>query len=145
MKKKVETVSPPFELFVEGIPNGKARPRLGRYAVYSPKSGFEEDVESQARAMMCVRPKGARGPIEGPISAGFTFYFNRPKSTPKKQNWKTTKPDLDNLLKGVQDALERAGVFKNDAQICDTSSRKIFSDKNSGVYIMLKPFEDSET
>jgi Holliday junction resolvase RusA-like endonuclease len=32
--------------------------------------------------------------------------------------WKDTKPDLDNLLKLIWDALEAAGVMENDARIC---------------------------
>lgn len=38
------------------------------------------------------------------------------------------RPDLDNLLKGVNDALEWGGVLKNDSQITDSSSRKRYAE-----------------
>lgn len=37
---------------------------------------------------------------------------------------KTTRPDSDNLAKQLLDALERAGFFKNDAQVADLRVRR---------------------
>lgn len=74
-------------------------------------------------------------PYSGPVRVKALFVFPPLKSFSKaKLNilasggiiYKDTKPDLqDNLFKGVADALEGI-VFKNDSQICEVSSRKIY-------------------
>lgn len=55
-----------------------------------------------------------------PVFARIDFYFDRPKSV-KAEN-KTTKPDVDKLLRSVLDAL--TGIaFKDDSQVvtCEVS------------------------
>lgn len=62
---------------------------------------------------------------EGAVSLAVAFYFDKPKSTPKRISAKTTKPDADKLLRGVLDSL--TGIaFKDDAQITNCSVLKAF-------------------
>lgn len=41
--------------------------------------------------------------------------------------WHTGKPDTDNLLKAVMDALTQLGVWKDDAQVCEVHSLKQYA------------------
>lgn len=73
--------------------------------------------------------------LENELFVDVTFIFPILKNMNKKLReeiesgrvvYKTTKPDLiDNLMKGLFDSMNGI-VFKDDAQICTVSSRKIF-------------------
>lgn len=71
-------------------------------------------------------------PIEGPVYLALTFYMPMPESwsAKKKQQMNgqrhTTKPDRDNLEKGVCDAFNKI-IWKDDGQICDGPIRKFYS------------------
>lgn len=60
-----------------------------------------------------------------PIGISVRFYFARPTSTSKKVLHKTTKPDIDKLLRGILDALTGI-VFADDAQAVSESCVKLF-------------------
>lgn len=50
--------------------------------------------------------------------------------------------DLDNLLKGVQDALEQGGALANDSQIDKVWAKKTIDKDNPRIEIMLKRISD---
>ena len=76
--------------------------------------------------------------MEGPLQIELEFYFKRPKnhyrsgkfSNQLKKNisgnYKTNKPDLDNLTKLVLDSLENCGFFRNDSQIASIVADKYY-------------------
>lgn len=61
-----------------------------------------------------------KGPEEGPVSLTVRAFFpsRKParKRVPRPQEWHHSKPDLDNILKAVMDALEGV-VYRNDSQV----------------------------
>lgn len=62
----------------------------------------------------------------GPVRLTVTFWFAKPKSTPKAVVWKITRPDLDKIVRGVGDSL--TGIaFKDDCQIVESHSFKSFA------------------
>ena len=65
-------------------------------------------------------------PLEGPLLVTALFYRERPKSTPKKQELPTQRPDVENYEKGFWDALEEAGIYKDDAQTVFKITGKLF-------------------
>lgn len=110
-----------ISFFVQGVPKGQARPRVfnkgGKIFAYSPKTSWYEIVYTQA---LKNKPKT---PIVGPIMMEMKFFFPRPKSK-KKDKWKTSRPDFDNLEKSVCDALTHAGFWKDDSQVVDAHTIK---------------------
>jgi len=62
---------------------------------------------------------------ESAVSVDATFYFDRPKSTPKRVTEKITKPDVDKLGRGLLDALSGI-VFKDDSQVVRCKLSKEF-------------------
>ena len=50
--------------------------------------------------------------------------------------YKTTKPDTDNLQKLLKDVMTSVGFWKDDAQVCSEIVEKFFAEK-TGIYIML--------
>lgn len=58
------------------------------------------------------------------LSVVAVFSFVRPKGhygknglKPSAPKYKTTKPDVDKLTRGIGDSIEQAGIVKNDSQI----------------------------
>jgi Holliday junction resolvase RusA-like endonuclease len=94
------------------------------------------DKFKKALILLCKRiPKGDYFSIE------MEFYFAYPKSTPKKNlvdgALHQKKSDIDNVCKGVLDALEQAGVLNNDSKISDLIARKRYTTNPKG-FIKLK-------
>ena len=128
---------------VTGIP--KAQPRVkafrrGNHAgVYDPGTadGWKLLVRDEAR-------KAWNGEqFEGAVKIEVQFWMPRPKSHFNKNGLKagaqachTSRPDLDNLLKAVLDALTNLGVWRDDSQIAGVHCFKWFStNPGASVYI----------
>lgn len=121
---------------VPGEPQGKGRPRFatrcGHAVAYTPPKTAE--YERIIRKVYNLTCKGRK--VEcGAASVEIRAYFGIPKSTPK---WKradmlagilypTKKPDADNILKIVLDALNGV-AYDDDKQIIEASVHKRYSD-----------------
>jgi Holliday junction resolvase RusA-like endonuclease len=55
------------------------------------------------------------------------FIFPRPKSR-KGDLFVTTKPDIDNLEKAVFDALTARRIWRDDSQVADQRSLKVYEE-----------------
>lgn len=121
---------------VYGEPQGKARPRFTRGGqTYTPKKTV--DYERQIRASYQL----ADGVLtELPVSVSITAFYNIPKSASKAKTQRMLsnellpckKPDLDNIAKCVCDALNGI-AYKDDAQVCNLTVRKRYSNTPSIV------------
>lgn len=135
---------PPLTLEVRGIdPEGQARARTfegpgGRRLTWSPKSDFYKAV---ARAGGWKRPKF---PLDGPLGLTVTLLFPRPKSVPIHQWFKWTRPDGDNCLKAVQDALSEARWWAEDSRVVDGRVVKRYAPagQEPGVIIRVERVPD---
>lgn len=84
-------------------------------------------------------------PLDGPLACSLLFLFPRPaakiwKKNPMPREWCERKPDLDNLLKSVFDALNGL-AFHDDRQIVELLSvRKKICDgeETPGVRVVIK-------
>lgn len=115
-------------LTVYGHPVPKARARTvrmknGRTMSFTPAktANWEDSIRAQA---LRSRPGQL---LDGPLVMEATFYLLRPKSKPKKVKYPDTKPDLDNLVKSVKDALEGI-IYTNDSRIVEEVVRKRYDD-----------------
>lgn len=112
-----------MKIVVFGAPTPKGRPRVamrGRFpTVYTPK----ETREAEDSFMQQAIKQKPETPLEGALSIRIKFYKIKPKSMSKKVIHWTTKPDLDNLVKLVIDALNKV-FFQDDAQIIEISASK---------------------
>jgi Holliday junction resolvase RusA-like endonuclease len=132
---------------IDGIPKGQPRPRAfavgGKAHVYNP--GTAENWKSQ---IALAFRDFARKPITGPVSLAVSFYMPRPKRLMRKKDpdgmmLHTAKPDIDNLLKAVMDALTTIGVWHDDTQVVSVSASKNYCEKDGkpGAMIGIKEIE----
>jgi Holliday junction resolvase RusA-like endonuclease len=110
--------------------------RHGRPVFFKTKraSDYQSIIRLFARKYRPVAP------WECPITLCVTYYLERPARLNKKSI--TTdpiphdkRPDLDNLQKGTQDALE--GFWLDDAQICSMHLFKRYCEKGGSPRIVI--------
>lgn len=124
-----------IEIRVDGEPVGKGRPRFSRATgrTYTPEktASFENKVAWAAQQVMRGLPL-----MQGPLVLRADFYFTIPASWSKKKIAMarvgmlrpTGRPDFDNAVKAVCDALNRV-VWVDDGQIVDGHITKWYSDR----------------
>ncbi|WP_153905122.1 RusA family crossover junction endodeoxyribonuclease, partial [Acinetobacter baumannii] len=74
--------------------------------------------------------------LEGPLLLKIGIYRSIPKSFSKKKTVQaeareirpTSKPDVDNYVKGIKDALNKV-IWKDDSQIVSIVAEKFYSQK----------------
>lgn len=116
---------------VRGKPIAKARPRLGTWGVYTPAktSAWERHIKIAARKSMCKKQL-----LLSPIGLQVSFHMPIPKSYAKSRSlaaqhnliYPTKRPDLDNLVKSILDAMNKI-VFHDDAQVVALTCSKYYS------------------
>lgn len=114
------------------LKNGK-----GRYFVGKSTKGKGIANEMYAR-MLSVRPTS---PFLGCLTLHLHILFPFNKTELKRNREKeiiphTKRPDVDNLTKGIIDAMGQAKYFTDDAQIAHLSVHKYYS-STTGYFIQL--------
>ncbi|MGS0935273.1 MULTISPECIES: RusA family crossover junction endodeoxyribonuclease [Bacillus] len=127
-----------IQFIVYGEPIAQGRPRgsiqNGKVRMYDPvkSKNFKQYVALVASQH---RPKQV---ITGPVAMEVRVFRPMPKavsgSKRKKENAEkgilrpVTKPDVDNYVKGVKDALNHL-IYKDDSQVVDLKVSKFYSEE----------------
>lgn len=120
---------------VFGTPVAQGRPRAttvdGRVRMYDPKKS--RDYKDYIRLVASEhRPQQL---LDGPISLKVYIFRPIPKSFSKKKRLAAesgdirpiTKPDADNYIKAIKDALKSV-IWRDDSQVVDLHISKYYSD-----------------
>ena len=119
-----------IKVSIPGQPVAKSRPRFSFKSkrAYTPKKtkDYEELIKEYVKPLV-------DGTLSGPIDAHFIIVFKRPKYMMTKKYkdqllLHTKRPDLDNVIKAVMDALN--SILDDDSQICKITAEKYYSDKS---------------
>jgi Holliday junction resolvase RusA-like endonuclease len=134
-----------YSFDILGIPKAQPRPRLGRYQVFNP------DSAERWKDSIKIKTAHLKPLPYGPIKISIIFLFPRPsyllkKSVPLHSLLHFVKPDIDNLLKAVMDALKDGHLFKDDCQIASVymEKRHVMKDGIAGAFIQLAIYEGEE-
>lgn len=79
-------------------------------------------------------------PMEPGQPLVLTYFFTLTKPKSSKRHLPTTKPDLDKLIRSVNDGLVDSGIIPSDEQITAIYSTKSFGDR-PGVLVTITPDE----
>ena len=128
-----------YRVFVKGIPKAQPRPRMTANGhVYNPDSAdaWKEEVKAAFTAYSGER-------ITAPVHLRVYFFMPVPKgmkieSKDNRYVPHIKKPDADNLLKAVMDAMTEAGVWKDDALVFWTESTKWYASDVTGAEIIVE-------
>jgi len=139
-----------IEFTVEGEPRGKERPRFGnRGQVYTPDK--TTTYENQIKIAYYEQCGNVKFTEESQLELFVKAYYKIPKNTSKKKKQTmlsgkirpTKKPDGDNILKAVADALN--GVcYKDDKCLIKMSIEKFYSDVPR-IEVTVQEVETNET
>ena len=133
-----------IELRIPGDPRGKGRPRFYRKGNVV---GTHPDEKTAAYENLIKLAFDQAYPgweaTDHPVAVRVYAYYTPPGSWSKKKQreaenghiFKTTKPDTDNIMKAVLDALNKV-AWKDDAQVVDESCCKRYF-KRSELYIRI--------
>ena len=121
-----------LKLTIPGEPVAKGRPRVTKWGTYTPEK--TKNYETLVKELFFV--KHGQTLLEGPLKMKVQAYFTIPKSTSKKRKElmkigelrPTKKPDLDNILKIIGDALNEI-AYQDDKQIISASIEKYYSEE----------------
>lgn len=133
-----------FVVFGDAVPQGRPRAfRRGQFiGFYDPKESksWKETVKWQA-IQFKIHHKIDKL-LETPLIMSLQFYLQRPRSLPKKVIYHTKKPDLDNLIKGIKDALKGI-IYRDDSQIIHLIASKDYG-STPRVEISIKEIDGTE-
>jgi len=124
-------------------PGAKGRPRFGQGGrVYTPTTTrqFELAVANYAFDAMT-----GRTPVEGAIEVQATFLLKRHrvklyKKKARHPYWSKTRPDLENYLKAVLDAMDNI-VYVDDGQVSRIVSEKYHVGGDQVPHIHIQVWE----
>ena len=123
-----------FTVFGTPVAQGRAKFAVigGHARAYDPAKSrnYKQIVRAEA---VKVKPDK---PLEGALSLTVKVYREIPKSFSRKKRAQaiegslrpTTKPDLSNLVKGIEDALNSI-IYRDDAQLVDVDLQKFYSEQ----------------
>jgi len=124
-------------LTIPGVPIAQPRQRHRTYQVgqrtctanYTPARHPVQQWKAAVAVAWSEEVDGA--PLEGPLHLGVQFVLPRPKRLLTKRwrdllVWHDKKPDCDNLLKAVKDALNNL-AWRDDSQVCQVYVEKRYA------------------
>ena len=120
------TSSISFTVYGNPIPKARARTvrlKNGLTTTYTPEK--TENWEDMIRLQILKHKPDKL--LDSALALKATFVLQRGKSIPKKRLYPETKPDLDNLLKSLTDAMEGI-IYTNDSRIVKKEVEKVYGD-----------------
>ena len=123
---------------IPGSPIGQGRPKFstinGHAVAYDPEKSRNYEAYVKMLAAQAMKDNSFNM-IEGPCCLSIDAYFEVPKSKSKKfreaalsgLEYPTKKPDLSNIIKGIEDALNGL-AYKDDALIVKLGVVKLYSE-----------------
>lgn len=122
------------------------RPRVTKFGTYYPKT--YKQFMSASKALISedvIEFIDTHKQIlkEGPLHIEYIFVFRRPKALQGRKHTDQRiphikRPDLDNLIKAINDLLQNTGLIKDDSLICSFAGSKFYADKTEGPSITVK-------
>ena len=124
------------KFIIRGEPKGKGRPRFSTRTghAFTPKETMA--YEAYTRVEYINQTDGYRFPDDAQLVMDIVAYYSIPKTGTKKVKElkaknilrPTEKPDMDNVVKAICDALNGV-AYKDDVQIVDCRVRKYFGEE----------------
>lgn len=133
-----------IEFTIPGDPRGKGRPRFTRRGTaYTPKETTA--YEKKVRACYYEARQETDARLTGPVAVDITAYYGIPKTVTKKVREKIMageelplkKPDIDNVAKIVQDALNES-AYQDDRQVTELHARKRYDTDGKGARVEVR-------
>ena len=119
-------------------PKGQPRPRAasfgGRARVYNPSTAKDYKNSIGVEMIEEAKKQSVSLPMDGAFFLEARIEFARPKRLERKKDPEeaiphTSKPDIDNVLKVIMDAIQQHGGISDDSGIVGVKATKWFAQK----------------
>ena len=99
---------------------------------------YDSKPLKQARAQFveALTPHAPASPLAGAVGLTVTWYFLT--KSHKEGEYRTTKPDTDNLEKLLKDCMTQCGFWNDDAQVCCEEVQKYWTRTEPGIFIKVE-------
>ena len=94
-----------------------------------------EPTDARAKLHAALAPYAPERPFGGPVQLLVKWCFPS-DGRHADGEWKTTKPDTDNLDKALKDEMTRLRFWRDDAQVASEISEKFWADV-PGVFVKV--------
>ena len=123
-----------IQFTVFGEPVAQGRPRFARMGNFVKTYDPAESKDYKSRVLAAALEVRPEKPLDMPLSVTIKAYRSIPKSMSKKKATQamigeirpTTKPDIDNIVKGVKDALKGV-IWRDDSLVVNLQAGKWYS------------------
>jgi len=89
-----------------------------------------------------LRKHAPQDPLRGPLQLVTKWIWPR-KDKKELVEWKTSKPDTDNMIKLLKDCMTLVGFWEDDAQVASEITEK-FTGTVPGIWIHVMEMEDDQ-
>lgn len=125
---------------IPGELRGKGRPRFTARGGFARAFTDAKTANAETWVKACAVDQAGATPIEGPVSINVAISVHVPASWSKRKTldalagatWPTSKPDLDNCVKLIADALNGI-VWRDDKQIVRMVVSKRYAERAETV------------
>ena len=137
-----------YTAVILGEPVAQGRPRFSRQGGFAKAYDPAKSRDYKSYVRLIAAQNAPDSPVEGAIEFSLRIYRAIPKGMPKYKREAAkagtlrpvTKPDVSNVLKGVEDALK--GVwYKDDSQIVGYGVLGKWYDERPRIEIMMRELE----
>lgn len=126
-----------IELFIPGDPP-RATQQQHRISInrgYPVVYDSENVKEARQYFYVTLSRHRPKVPLDGPLE--LTVHWRFQAKSHKPNEWKVSRPDIDNSMKLLQDCMTKMGFWKDDSQIAHLDVYKYWS-KTPGLYISIR-------
>ena len=126
-----------IDFFIPMIPPTKTHQQKkmhvvnGKPVLYEP----QELKNIRLKLLALLAPYKPKEQITQPIRLVTKWLY--PKGDHKNGEYKTTRPDTDNMIKLLKDCMTLVGYWKDDAYVASEITEKFYADK-PGIYISVE-------
>lgn len=121
---------------VPGQPRGKGRPRFARRGAHVTTYTDDQTAAYENLVALAYKAAGGQYRADAPIEVEIVAHYKIPKSASKRKRQAMidgairpqTKPDIDNVVKGVLDGLNGV-AYADDKQVTKLAIEKWYSDE----------------
>lgn len=125
-----------FFMKMEKVPTVTAQERRVRFVKGKPIFYDSPRIKS-AKALLIAHLKQHRTPKPYDSGVRLRVSWLFPKGRHKDGEYRTTKPDTDNLQKMLKDCMTKCGYWKDDALVASEMCEKFWADV-PGIYIRIE-------
>lgn len=115
---------------------------IGRRVMFYKKPEVVQAERWLWQDLLCYSPTE---PYEGPLYVRVMWLFDK-KSLAKKnaRTFRTERPDLDNMFKGLADVMSDMGFWKDDSQLVKIELTKAWSKEYPGLFFQIWKLTDED-